>query len=69
MERTGFGVTADAAVTALERLGEGEHLAGALRISASIQSVSNALRWAESYGWVTRRPGPRGASLWRVKPA
>lgn len=66
MERTGYGVTADEATSALERLGPGEHLASSLRINGSIQSISNALRWAESYGWITRtHRGSRG-SLWRM---
>lgn len=67
MGRTGYGVSAEEATQFLRSLGPGEHLASALNINASIQSISNALRWAEAYGWVERPNRKAGASLWRIR--
>lgn len=67
MIRTGYGVSAEEVTVALYSRGPGEHLASSLNLNASIQSISNALRWAEINGYVDRPNRKGGASLWRVK--
>lgn len=45
-------------------------LAGDIPLIASVQSVSNSLRHARRYGWVTSsKPNPKvNRSIWRVTP-
>lgn len=60
------GATIATVTAALYRKGHGEFLAKDLDVPGSIQSVSNALRHAERYGFVKRREFKPRVSIWSL---